>query len=75
MTGAWSLAGQLSERTYLIAVDEFAEVEIPGNKVLTRDELRALCDSAKTRDAIIKALQNREEVALDSWRFAMQSET
>ena len=59
--GDWSIvpAGQLGERTLLIAVDEFAEVEIPGNKVLTRDELRTLCDSAKTRDAIIKSLQNQ----------------
>jgi hypothetical protein len=43
--------------SYLIPVDEFAEVELTGGKVLTRAELRAICDQAKTRDAILDAFK------------------
>ena len=39
-----------------IAVDEFAEIELDAGRVLNRDELRALCDTHKTRDAIRQAL-------------------
>jgi hypothetical protein len=58
-SGDWQeLRGdQLQGKTYLIAVDEFAEIELPGARVLSRDELRALCDQAKTREAILKALE------------------
>jgi hypothetical protein len=42
---------------YLIAVDEFAEVELRGNRALTRKELRAVCDQQKTKEAIISALE------------------
>lgn len=49
-------SGLLSE-SYVIAVDEFAEVEIKGPRALTRKELRDLCDQYKTKEAIIRALQ------------------
>lgn len=39
-----------------IAVEEFAELELDGGRVFTRDELRAICDASKTRDAIRRAL-------------------
>lgn len=42
---------------YVIPVDEFAEVEIKGTRVLNRKELRDLCDRFKTKEAIIKAIQ------------------
>lgn len=42
---------------FLIPVDEFAEVEQSGWRTLTRDELRAICDREKTREAIIAALK------------------
>jgi hypothetical protein len=42
---------------FLIPVDEFATVKLPGARVLTREELRAVCDRAKTRPAILEALQ------------------
>jgi len=47
----------LAESSYLIPVDEFAEVELPGLKALSREELRAICDREKTKDAIVRALQ------------------
>jgi hypothetical protein len=42
---------------YLIAVDEFAEVELRGNRALTRKELRTVCDQQKTKVAIISTLE------------------
>jgi hypothetical protein len=48
---------RLAAAHYLIPVDEFAEVELPGLKVLTREELRAVCDREKTKEAIVKALR------------------
>ncbi len=41
----------------LIAVDEFAEVEIPAGKVYNRAELQAICKTHKTKAAIIEALK------------------
>jgi hypothetical protein len=41
---------------YLIPVDEFAEVELRGRGVMTREEFRALCDRERTREAILHAL-------------------
>jgi hypothetical protein len=41
---------------YVIAVDEFAEVELKGVRALTREELRAICDREKTKERIIAAL-------------------
>jgi hypothetical protein len=49
-------AGQLDEGNYLIPVDEFAEVELGGNRVLTREELRDICSRHRTRLEILKAL-------------------
>lgn len=48
---------QLGSETYLIAVDDFAEVELKGIRVLTRAELRKACDTFKTKAAIVEALQ------------------
>ncbi len=42
---------------YLIAVDEFAEVELKGIRALSREELRAICDREKTKEAILEALR------------------
>ena len=49
---------QLDPLNVLIPVDEFAEVDLQGNRVLNREELRALCDRYKTKEAIVKALQS-----------------
>lgn len=59
---AWKLA----PTDYLIAVDEFAEVELDGNVALTREELRQICDG-KTKEEIIAAL-----LALKADRSAQQ---
>jgi hypothetical protein len=50
-------AHRLGKSEYLIPVDEFAEVELTGLKVLTRRELREVCDRAKTKEAILQALR------------------
>jgi hypothetical protein len=42
---------------HVIPVDEFAEVELRRLNVLTREELRAVCDREKTKDAILQALR------------------
>jgi hypothetical protein len=47
----------LAGASYLIPVDEFAEVELRGRRVLNRKELREVCDAHKIREAIVKALQ------------------
>jgi hypothetical protein len=58
--GEWQEVEQhrLASSDYLIAVDEFAEVETKGLHVPTREEWRAVCDREKTREAILKALQH-----------------
>jgi hypothetical protein len=48
---------KLEPAHYLIPVDEFAEVELRGLRVLSREELRAVCDREKTKEAIIEALK------------------
>jgi hypothetical protein len=57
--GTWQEAEshQLQHAHFLIPVDEFAEVELKSNRVLTREELRNICDREKTRDAILEALR------------------
>lgn len=57
--GDWKVveSHQLDKANYLIPVDEFAEVEVKGLKVLTREELRAICDREKTKEAILQALR------------------
>ncbi|HPO15720.1 MAG TPA: hypothetical protein PLI09_19920 [Candidatus Hydrogenedentes bacterium] len=42
----------------LIAVDEFAEVEVKADKIPNREEFRALCDKYKTKEEIVKALED-----------------
>jgi hypothetical protein len=57
--GDWKEPKTLGESHYLIAVDEFAEVELPGLRVLNREERRAICDRAKTKEAILRSLETR----------------
>jgi hypothetical protein len=47
---------KLDSIVYMIPVDEFAEVELKGGRVLDRAELRALCDRMKTKEKIVEAL-------------------
>jgi hypothetical protein len=56
--GSWEeVAGdQLQPAQYAIAVDEFAEVEIPGIQPLNRKEFRAVCDAHPTKAAIVEGL-------------------
>lgn len=55
--GDWQAVDSTRASNYLLAVDEFAEVELKGVRVLTRDELRAVADKHKTKEAIVRALQ------------------
>jgi hypothetical protein len=48
---------ELEPSHYLVAVDEFAEVAIPGRQVPTRDELRKVCDQKRTKEEIVAALR------------------
>ena len=50
---------QLESVQYVIAVDEFAEVEIPGLQPLTRQEFRDVCFARKTKPEILEALSRR----------------
>jgi hypothetical protein len=50
---------QMQGQSYVIPVDEFAEIELRGNRVLTRDELRALCDRLKTKEAIVSGISGQ----------------
>ena len=54
---ARSILEELKPADYLIPVDEFAEVEIQGFHVLTREEYRAVCDRNQTKEAILEALR------------------
>jgi len=56
--GEWKAVDswKLHEANFLIAVDEFADVEIPTLNPPNRDELRALCDKHKTKAAIVTAM-------------------
>ncbi len=51
--------GQLEDVQFVIAVDEFAEAEIPGLEPLTRKEFRDVCDACKTRPEIVRSLSRR----------------
>ena len=57
-TGEWEVVtpDMLENADYLIAVDEFGEVEIPTLAPPTREELRQLCDAQKTKEKILEAL-------------------
>jgi hypothetical protein len=61
-TGEWEEAkpDQLEAVEYVIAVDEFAEVEIPGLAPLTRKELRDVCNTHNTKSEILQALSRRQ---------------
>jgi hypothetical protein len=50
---------QLEAAVSVIAVDEFAEIEIPGLQPLTRKELRAVCNAHKTKAEILQAMSQR----------------
>jgi hypothetical protein len=47
---------KLHAASHLIAVDEFAEVEVPTLSPPNREELRKLCDQHKTKEKIVAAL-------------------
>ena len=57
-TGPWQEVqqSQLYQSQYVIPVEEFAEIELPGLRTLTRQALRAACDQYKTKEEIVKAL-------------------
>jgi len=44
---------------YMIPVEDFAEIEIDAGRIPNRAELRAICDTHKTKEEIIEALQRR----------------
>jgi len=48
---------QCGEFHGVILVDEFAEIELKGMRVLTREELRKVCDREGTKEAVLKALK------------------
>lgn len=48
---------QLGESLYVIPVDEFSEITLPRLGVLTREELREVCDREKAKEKILEALQ------------------
>jgi hypothetical protein len=52
-------AHQLESVEYIIAVEEFAEVEIPGLQPLTRGEFRKVCNTRNTRPEIVRALSGK----------------
>ena len=54
---------QLEAVQYVIAVDEFAEVEIPGLQPLTRQEFRTCAMPEKTKPEILEALSRRVTVS------------
>ncbi len=49
--------GRMGDASYLICVDEFAEVEIPGIRPLSREEFRRLCDRGRTKAAILALMR------------------
>jgi hypothetical protein len=57
--GKWQVVEpyRLGTATYLIPVDEYAELELPALKVLTRDELRQVCDREGSKENILQALR------------------
>jgi hypothetical protein len=48
---------KLAPASFLISVDEFAEVEVPTLSPPNREELRKLCDQHKTKEKIVEALR------------------
>ena len=58
-SGWQEVNGTLKPSAYVIAVDEFAEIELKGSSALTRDELRKVCDKRKTKEKILAAFAKR----------------
>jgi hypothetical protein len=60
-TGTWEdvKPEQLAAAEYMIAVDEFTEVEIPGLEPLTRQEFSQACNAYKTKALILDGLRRR----------------
>jgi hypothetical protein len=56
--GDWQPVGfhKLRASDYLIPVDEFAEIEVPGLRVLSREQWRAVCDRGNTREGILQLM-------------------
>jgi hypothetical protein len=50
---------QLKNSLYLVAVDEFAQIEVPGIRTISREELREALPSGKTREEVISILEER----------------
>jgi hypothetical protein len=59
--GAWQDVEprQLGRSRYAIPVVEFAEIDLTGLNVLTRQELRDACDRFQTKDEIVRGLTQR----------------
>jgi hypothetical protein len=51
----WTTA-PVREKEFIILTDEFAEIRLRGLRVLTREELRKVCNRRKTKEAIVRAL-------------------
>lgn len=49
-------AWRLGKSRYVIAVDEFTEFSLPGGNVMTREQLRNLCDRHQTKAGIVAEL-------------------
>jgi len=60
-SGPWQQVegSRLEKANYLIAVDEFAEVELSGNRALTREEFREICNRGQTKEGILALLRAR----------------
>jgi hypothetical protein len=50
---------QLETVEYVIAVDEVAEIDVPGLQPLTRQEFRDVCNARKTKPEILEALSGQ----------------
>ena len=48
---------ECKDKRYIIAVDEWAELDCAGRRSFTRAQFRKLCDKYQTRDAIIAAVK------------------
>ena len=51
---------QLGVSRYVLPVDEFAEFDLSGGNVLSREELRAVCDRCQTKEAIVIGLGEKQ---------------
>ena len=51
---------QLGTSRYVLPVDEFAEFDLSGGNVLSREELRAACDRYQTKEEIVLSLGEKQ---------------